>query len=35
MSTVISGLQSARIVLESEGIKEPLADIGIIGGVKI
>jgi prolycopene isomerase len=35
MSTVVSGLQSAKTVLENEGIKEPLADIGIIGGVKI
>ena len=35
MSTVVSGLQSAKTVLESEGIKEPLADIGIIGGVKM
>jgi prolycopene isomerase len=35
MSTVVSGLQAARMVLKAEGVKEPLADIGIVGGVKI
>ncbi len=34
MSTVVSGLQAAKTVLEREGIKEPLADIGIIRGLK-
>ena len=35
MSTVVSGLQAARIILKGEGVKEPLDDIGIIGGVKM
>jgi prolycopene isomerase len=33
MSTVVSGLQAARSILHTEGIKEPLADIGINQGV--
>jgi phytoene dehydrogenase-like protein len=35
MSTVISGLQTSRMILSREGIKEPLADIGIEKGVAI
>jgi phytoene dehydrogenase-like protein len=33
MSTVVSGLQAAGMILRSEGVKEPLADIGIRKGV--
>jgi phytoene dehydrogenase-like protein len=33
IATVISGLQSARIILKKEGVSEPLADIGIRKGV--
>jgi phytoene dehydrogenase-like protein len=33
MSTVISGLQAAKIILAREGINEPLSDIGIKRGV--
>ena len=32
-ATVISGLKAARIILEREGVSEPLADIGIEKGV--
>jgi len=32
-ATVISGLKAARIILEKEGVSEPLADIGIEKGV--
>jgi prolycopene isomerase len=34
IATVISGLQSARIILKKEGVSEPLSDIGIRGGVR-
>ena len=33
MSTVISGLKAARIILMREGVREPLAEIGIRKGV--
>jgi len=33
MSTVVSGLQASGMILRSEGVKEPLADIGIRQGV--
>jgi prolycopene isomerase len=33
MSTVVSGLQASAMILRSEGVKEPLADIGIRKGV--
>ncbi len=33
IATVISGLQSARIILKKEGVSEPLSDIGIRKGV--
>jgi len=33
MSTVISGLQAAKTILDREGINEPLSDIGIKRGV--
>ena len=33
MSTVVSGLQASSMVLRAEGVKEPLADIGIRKGV--
>jgi prolycopene isomerase len=33
LSVVISGLQAARMILESEGIGEPLADLGIKKGL--
>jgi prolycopene isomerase len=33
MSTVVSGLQAAGMILRAEGVKEPLADIGIEKGV--
>jgi len=33
MSTVVSGLQAAGMILRAEGVKEPLADIGILSGV--
>jgi hypothetical protein len=32
-ATVISGLKAARIILDREGISEPLADIGIRKGI--
>lgn len=35
MSTVISGLQAAKMILAREGIKEPLIDLGIKNGVII
>ncbi len=35
MSTVLSGLQTARLILDDEGVDEPLLDIGIKGGVSI
>lgn len=33
MSTVVSGLRAAQMILKKEGVKEPLADIGIIRGL--
>jgi len=33
LSVVISGLQAAKMILESEGVEEPLADLGIIKGL--
>ena len=33
LSVVISGLQAARMILESEGVGEPLADLGIRKGL--
>ena len=33
IGTVISGLQSARIILRKEGVSEPLSDIGVRKGV--
>ena len=33
LSVVISGLQAARMILESEGAREPLADLGIRKGL--
>jgi len=33
LSTVVSGLQAAKIILEREGIHEPLADLGIKKGI--
>jgi len=35
MSTVISGLQAAKTILEREEIKEPLADLGIKKGIMV
>ena len=35
IAAVISGLQSARMVLSKEGVDEPLADIGVRGGVRV
>ena len=35
MATVISGLKAARIVLNCEGVEEPLGDLGIIKGLMI
>ena len=35
MSTVISGLKAAKMVMNGEGVKEPLEDIGIKKGVMI
>jgi prolycopene isomerase len=35
MSTVISGLKAAKIIMNWEGVKEPLEDIGIIKGLII
>ena len=35
LSTVISGLKAARIIMNGEGIKEPLEDLGIMKGLLI
>jgi len=35
LSTVISGLQTAKIFLASEGVDEPLLDIGIQDGAPV
>jgi prolycopene isomerase len=35
MSTVISGLQTARMILNQEGFDEPLRDVGIMDGVPV
>ncbi len=35
LATVISGLQKAQMVMSLEGVKEPLADIGIEDGVTV
>ena len=35
LSVIISGLQAAKIILEGEGMREPLADLGIRNGIMI
>ena len=35
IATVISGLQSARVILRKEGVSEPLSDIGVQKGVYV